>query len=334
MNNLTKTLIATTAILIAVIAIQLLTASSEKEDPVADATFQKHFNTNYKIYALTHPDALDFAGEKTPMELVDVREKLDRELLINTYWQSQSMLLHKRANRYFPVIEPILKKNGVPDDFKYLCVIESGMQNVVSPAGATGFWQIMEGTGTDYGLEIEGEVDERYHLEKSTEVACQYLKNAKEKYGSWTMAAAAYNLGMNGLQRQVERQKATNYYDLLLVDETARYVYRILAAKLILSNPRDYGFHYRNKDLYPPIETYTVSVDTSVIDFADFAFHHGINYKILKLLNPWLRDSFLKNTRGKKYEIALPKNPKEIGLYPLEEYHEKPDSLKTDSLSR
>lgn len=334
MNNLTKTLMATCAVLIAVVAIQLLTASAEKEDPVADATFQKHFNNHYKIYALTYPDNIEFAGENTPMELLDVREKLDREMLINTYWQSQSMLLHKRAHRYFPVIEPILKKNGIPDDFKYLCVIESGMQNVVSPAGATGFWQFMEDTGREYGLEIQGEVDERYHLEKSTEAACRYIKDAKDKFGTWTMAAAAYNLGMNGVGRQVERQKATNYYDLLLVDETARYVYRILAAKLILSNPRDYGFHFRETDLYPPIESYTVSVDTSVLDFADFAFHYGINYKILKLLNPWLRDSFLKNARGKKYEIALPKNPRDIGLFPVEKHIEKPDSLITDSISR
>lgn len=334
MNSLTKTLIGVVVIMTAVIISQLFLFSAEKEDPIADTVFQKHFNTNYKIYALTLPEKLDFAGEAVPMHLLDVREKLDRELLINTYWQSQSMLFQKRANKYFPIIEPILAKHGVPDDFKYLSLIESGLQNVVSPAGATGFWQIMEGTGRDYGLEIADEIDERYHLEKSTEVACRYLKDAYEKYGSWTMAAASYNLGMNGLSRQIERQRATNYYDMLLVEETGRYVYRILATKEILSNPRKYGFHFREKDLYPTVETYTVVVDSSVIDFAEFAFDHNINYKILKNFNPWLRDTYLKNTQGKRYKIQLPVNNGEAGIAPVEDEKALPDSLHPDSPSR
>lgn len=327
MNALLRIIFATAGLLILVVAIQLLTGSTPKEDPVADQNFQKLFRANYKIYALTAVEEIDFAGEPMPLNQLDVRESLDRELLVNTYWQSQSMLFHKRANRYFPIISPILKKNGVPDDFKYLAVIESGLQNVVSPAGATGFWQFMKGTATDYGLEVANEVDERYNLELATEAACKYLKDAYKKYGSWTMAAASYNLGMNGLNRQIERQKATNYYDLLLVEETARYVFRILAVKEILSKPAKYGFHFRDKDLYPPIETYTVSVDTSVADFADFAFAHQINYKILKHLNPWLRDTFLRNPTGKKYLIRLPKDPEKIGLTPVEMPTQQPDSL-------
>lgn len=332
MNTLSKTLVGVVAILSAIIVSQLFLFSAEKEDPLTDNVFQKHFNTNYKIYALTLPEELNFAGEPVPLHVLDVRERLDRELLINTYWQSQTLLLHKRAHRYFPVIEPILKKNGIPEDFKYLSLIESGFQNVVSPAGATGFWQFMKDTGIEYGLEVADEVDERYHLEKSTEAACRYLQKAYDQYGSWTMAAASYNLGMNGLNRQIERQKATNYYDLLLVEETGRYVFRILAMKEIFSDPRKYGFHYRESDLYPPVETYTVSVDSSVIDFASFAFAHNINYKILKIFNPWLRDTYLKNTRGKRYEITLPVDPELAGYSTVEEVVEKPDSLVHDTL--
>ncbi len=334
MNTLSKTIIGATALLLAIVASQLFLFSTDKEDPLADSQFQKHFNTNYKIYALTLPEKLDFAGEPVPMNLLDVREKLDRELLINTYWQSQSLLLHKRANRYFPIIEPILEKNGVPDDFKYLSLVESGLQNVVSPAGATGFWQFMKETGIEYGLEVEDEIDERYHLEKSTEAACRYLKDAYKLYGSWTMAAASYNLGMNGLNKQIERQRATNYYDMLLVEETGRYLFRILAVKEILSDPRKYGFHFREQDLYPPIETYKVVVDSSILDFAEFAFAHDVNYKILKIFNPWLRDTYLKNIEGRKYVISLPLNGVETGMLPIEEPLDLPDSLRYDSLSR
>lgn len=329
-----KTSLAVGVLFIAVVIAQIFLASAAKEDPMADEHFQKHFNSNYKIYALTHPVGISFAGEVAPLELLDVREKLDRELLVNTYWQSQSMLFHKRANRYFPIIEPLLKEQGVPEDFKYLCVVESGMQNVVSPAGATGFWQFMEDTGREFGLEIGGEIDERYNIEKATVAACGYLKQAYDRYGNWTMAAASYNLGMNGLDRQIERQKATNYYDLLLVEETARYLFRILAVKEILEHPQQYGFHFREKDLYPPIETKTVVVDSAVADFADFAFQHDVNYKILKILNPWLRDTYLKNPRGKRYAIKLPVDGAAIGLLPADPPSAKTDTLQTDSVSR
>jgi len=294
------------SLIVAMLAIGWIAASFTAQTEKIDISYQRYFNDSYKIFSLNIPENLSFAGERVPLEIEDVRESLDRELLVNTYWQSQSLLFHKRANRWFPVIEPILAENGVPDDFKYLAVIESGLDNVVSPAGATGYWQIMRDTGREYGLEINNEVDERYNVEKSTVAACKYLKKAYEKYGSWTMAAASYNVGMRGLERQVNRQKADNYYDLLLNTETGRYLYRTVAIKEILSKPAQYGFHFRPKDLYQPYETYDVTINTAVDDFANFAFEHGVNYKILKILNPWLRDTYITNPLKKEYTIKLP----------------------------
>jgi hypothetical protein len=212
----------------------------------------------------------------------------------------------KRANKYFPIIEPILAKNGIPDDFKYLAVAESGLQNVVSPAGAAGFWQIMKATGKEYGLEVNGNVDERYHLGKATEVAAEYLKKSKERYGSWTLAAASYNAGAGAINKYMGIQQATDYYDLLLGDETGRYVFRIMAIKEILSNPEKYGFELAKEDLYETAPTFTVEVDQPVADFASFAKEYEINYKILKRHNPWLREPHLNNATGKKYTIEIP----------------------------
>lgn len=285
------------------------------------------FQKNYNIYSLPTPEKIAFAGEKVPLDIFDVRERLDRELLVNTYWQSQTLLFIKRANRYFPIIEPILKKNGVPDDFKYLALIESGLDNVVSPAGATGFWQIMRGTATDYGLEVNGFIDERYHLEKATEVACTYLKEAKAKFGTWTMAAASYNMGITGLKNQLQRQKTNNYYDLLFVSETSRYVFRILAVKQILEHYDYYGFHMRTQDLYPQIKTINVEVTKTIEDLADFAYNNNINYKLLKSLNPWLRETNLPNPNNKKYYIALPLEASKTGF----KVNKVPD-FKTDPL--
>ncbi len=320
-----------TLFLVVLLVVKLFQFSTSIEMEKHDDSHQKEFTSNYRIFALNLPDELDFANEEVPMQSLDVREKLDRELLINTYWQSQTLLFHKRANRYFPIIEPILAKNGVPDDFKYLALIESGLQNVVSPAGATGFWQFMKNTAIEYGLEVNGEVDERYHLEKSTEAACKYLKTAYKKYGSWTMAAASYNMGMNGLDRQMKRQKVQNYYDMLLIEETARYVFRIVAIKEIMTKPRDYGFFFRDKDLYPPLKTRTVALNEPVNDFADFAFEHGVNYKILKILNPWLRDAFLRNPGRKTYYIQLPAKGF-TGFIASETLVFENDSLATDTL--
>ena len=299
-------LLVLTGIFIASAIFYLFTFSTYEEKE--DQSHQKMFEQHYQIYALNIPSKMSFAGEEIPLHLIDVHEKLDRELLVNTYWQSNSLLFYKRTHRWFPIIEPILKKNGVPDDFKYLALIESGLTNIVSPAGATGFWQIMKATGREGGLEITNEVDERYHLEKATQLACNYLNEAKEKFGSWTLAAASYNMGMNGLARQQEKQKVNNYYDLLLSDETSRYLFRIFAVKHIQENPKDFGFNFRPKDLYPNIETFEISVDTSVADFTLWAAQQKINYKVLKYFNPWLRQRYLKNTKKKTYNIKIPKD--------------------------
>jgi membrane-bound lytic murein transglycosylase D len=262
---------------------------------------------DYNVYALEMPEDLNFAEEAVPVENPDIYERMDRELLVNTYWQSNGLLMFKRAQKYFPIIEPILEKNGVPNDFKYLAVIESGLTNAVSPAGARGFWQIMKTTGRENGLEVNSNVDERYNLELATEVACNYLKKAKEKLGSWTLAAAAYNAGNAGISKRLNEQDVDNYYDLLLGEETGRYMFRIVALKEILNNPNKYGFNFNKDHLYKPIPTYKIEVDTAVTDFTQFAERFGINYKILKLHNPWLREKHLNNKSRKMYQIEIPK---------------------------
>ena len=261
---------------------------------------------NYNIVIPPIPDRIDFCGEPVPLYNFEVYERLEREFVVNTYWHSLTILTIQRANRWFPVIEPILKENNIPDDFKYLCVTESTLLNLTSPANAVGFWQFLKSAGTEYGLEINKEVDERYHLEKATEAACKYLKDAYNKYGNWTMAAASYNFGMNGIDEQLERQGTNNYYNLVLGEETSRYVFRILATKIMLNNPKDYGFYLDAAQLHKPLETYEISVDSSITSWADFAKSYGLNYKILKLYNPWLRESYLTNKRKKEYKIKLP----------------------------
>jgi membrane-bound lytic murein transglycosylase D len=313
-----------TGILLGVVILmgyELFTFSSD-DYKTEDQNYQHKFNEDYRVYSLNIPTDLTFCEEEVPLYDMDVYERLDRELLVNTYWQSNSLLYHKRASKWFPIMEPILKKNGVPDDFKYLCLIESGLMNVVSPAGAIGFWQILKTTGQEYGLEINSNVDERYDVAKSTEAACKYLKEAHDKYGNWTLAAASYNMGINGVERQLERQKVNNYYDLLLNAETSRYVFRIIAAKEILEHPTKYGFHFRLKDLYMPPETYTVKVDTAVSDLALFAEKHGVNYKILKIFNPWLRETHLNNKSRKLYSIEFPKS----GYFDFQSTEVEPDS--------
>ena len=269
------------------------------------------FKTNepepaYKVYALDLPQVVSFAEEEMHVKRPDLKERLDRELLVNTYWQSNMMLLLKRANKYFPTIERILEEEGVPQDFKYLAVIESGLDNVRSPKGASGFWQIMRTTGREMGLEINANVDERYHLEMATRVACTYLKKAKEKLGSWTLAAAAYNRGMSGIQRKLETQGVDNYYDLYLGTETSRYFFRILAIKEIMENPRRYGFVFDSDDLYRAVPIRKVGLDTAITNLARFAQQMNIDYNQLKLNNPWLRQNHLNNKSRKFYEIALP----------------------------
>ncbi|MDA9571929.1 lytic transglycosylase domain-containing protein [Flavobacteriaceae bacterium] len=268
--------------------------------------FNSHGEDAYKVFALKLPLNLEFSGEVVPLDQPDIRERLDKELLVNTYWQSNMMLLLKRANKYFPTIEKILEEEGVPNDFKYLAVIESALENVRSPKGAKGFWQIMPNTAKEYGLEVNSNVDERYHIEKSTRVASAYLNKAKKRLGSWTLAAASYNRGMYGTDRLLEKQIADNYYDLLLNNETSRYVFRILAIKEIMSNPKRYGFIYDPEDLYQPIPVRKIGLDTAIRNIAMFAKEQSINYKIIKIHNPWLIQNHLNNKSRKYYEIEIP----------------------------
>jgi len=249
---------------------------------------------------------MDFSGEEVPTFMADVQERLDKEMITNMNYHTNTTLVIKRANKVFPIIEPILAKYGVPDDFKYLAVIESSLVNAVSSAGARGVWQFMPETAKEKGMEVSDEVDERYHLEKSTEAACKYLLKAKEKFGSWTLAAASYNGGMNGISKKMEEQQVDNYYDLLLTEETSRYVFRILALKEIMKNSDKYGFSIPKEALYYSIPTKKIIIDSSITDLAKFAKTQGVNYKILKIHNPWLRDKKLTNTSRKKYEIEIP----------------------------
>jgi len=264
------------------------------------------FPQGYKIISPEMPASMDFAGERIPLENFEVKERMEREFIVNTYFHSYTILAIKRSARWFPVIEPILKKYSVPEDFKYLCVAESNLENVISPAGATGFWQIMKETGEKYGLEINTQVDERYNVEKSTEAACKYLLDAYLEFGNWTMAAASYNMGIDGTIKLIGRQAAKNYFNLVLGSETSRYLGRVVSLKYIMINPEKFGFNINDYERYEPLKFYNVTLDGSVTDFTTFATSYGINYKILKYYNPWLRDTLLDNRNKKLYSIKIP----------------------------
>lgn len=261
---------------------------------------------SYLIKALKVPQHLNFSGEKAPLHEPDIFERFDKELHIITYWQSNTLLMLKRSQRYFPIIEPILKQYNIPDDFKYLVVAESGLQNVVSPADARGFWQLLKGTAIENGLEVNENVDERYDVEKATHAACKYLLKSKEKFGNWTLAAASYNAGNTGIGKRLEEQRVTNYYDLLVVDETARYIPRIIIFKEIFSNPAKYGFYLEDEDFYQPKIFKTIEIETEIPNLIQFAIDHKTNYKLLRIYNPWLRENNLKNKSNKKYSIKIP----------------------------
>ncbi|NMC38119.1 MAG: transglycosylase SLT domain-containing protein [Bacteroidales bacterium] len=263
-------------------------------------------DTTYFNKSYTLPDSVTFAGERMPLENFDTRESLERELLTSAYRHSSTIMIIKRANRYLPVIEKILARNNVPDDFKYLVAAESEYTNAVSLKGATGFWQIMAATGKEAGLEVGNVVDERYHIEKSTQFACDFLLQSYEKYGNWTLAAASYNGGRAAIDEQIRIQKENNYYDLLLAEETARYIFRVVAYKLIINDPQKYGFNIKKEDLYPELDVNVVKVDTAIQDISEFAKKHGTNYKIIKFLNPWLRKPYFTPLPGKEYFIKLP----------------------------
>ncbi|NLE34004.1 MAG: lytic transglycosylase domain-containing protein [Bacteroidales bacterium] len=285
----------------------LLVSADEQQPPEPDNEESGPVAISWAI-----PESVTFAGEALPLQNFDTRESLDRELNATAYRHGSTLLTIKRSGRYFPEIEKILKEYGVPDDFKYLACAESDLSNVISPRGATGYWQIMEGTGREAGMIINREIDERYALDKSTRFACKYFLKAYERYGSWTMAAASYNNGFNGLSEQIDIQKETNYYDLLLNEETARYIFRIVALKLVMSEPAKYGFNISPGDLYKPVPFREVKVDTAVSSFEQFARQFDTNYKILKFLNPWLRRPFLTNSEKREYIIRVPEKDARI----------------------
>lgn len=287
-----------------ILLISLVLISFEQPNQTSIITYGEP--SSFKVHALHVPSQVNFAGELMQLDEDDLMERMDKELLVNTYWQSNTLLMMKRANKFFPQIERILKEEEVPDDFKYLALIESGLENLRSPAGAKGFWQILRTTGREYGLEVNSNVDERYNIELSTRMACAYLKKAKERLGSWTLAAASYNRGIAGINRILKKQQTNNYYDLLLGTETKRYMFRILAVKEIMQAPERYGFFVEDAQLYSPLEYRTVAVDTAITNIARFSKQMGVNYKTMKIYNPWLLQNHLNNKSRKLYHIALP----------------------------
>jgi membrane-bound lytic murein transglycosylase D len=304
------------AIILAGIIIILISVTQSFRESASKANLIVLHDSLFSNKSFKLPDNVTFAGERMPLENFDTRESLEREILTSAYRHSSTILIIKRANRYLPVIEKILKKNNIPDDFKYLAAAESEYTNMISPAGATGFWQIMQSTGLEQGMEINSVVDERYDIEKSTQFACDYFRKSYEKYGNWTMAAASYNGGRTAIDEQIEIQKQNNYYDLLLSEETARYIFRVVAYKLIISDPGAYGFMIEKKELYPVLKYHEVEVDTAIMSFSNFAEEFGTNYKMLKFFNPWLRKPYLTSKPGKEYLIKIPTKGMRKNEYP------------------
>ena len=272
-----------------------------------DKEYKALFSRHMKVFSPEVPATASFAGELVPMKLFYVREAFDREIMASTFMHSSTMMMFKRANRWFPVIEPILKKNGIPDDFKFLVLAESNLVNVVSSAGAEGYWQFIKATGVKYGLEINDFVDERYNMEKATQAACDYFNEAFKEFSNWTLVAASYNRGIEGISKALDKQLVKNYYDLYLNDETSRYVFRILAIKEVYSHPVRYGFYLRIPDFYPQIGCRSISIDSSISSLPSFAGHLAINYRILREMNPWIQHYSLPNKSKKTYIFLIPK---------------------------
>jgi len=254
------------------------------------------------------PDRLDFAGEAVPLQFFDIRESLQKELLVSCNMHSRTFQSLLNMKRYFSIIEPILERNGIPDDFKYLCMAESGLNpEAVSGAGAGGMWQFMPKTAREYGMIVGTQIDERFNIEKSTEAACRYIREAYDRLGSWTLAAAAYNAGNAGVSRRVAQQGTGSYYDTYMPHETMRYVFRILSLKMICSDPQAYGFMIDEDDYFPALDKYTeVKVDGRDIDWSAVAREHGSNYKMLRLLNPWIRTYVCNNAEGRTFRVKMP----------------------------
>ncbi len=295
-------------LLLALTGIFILVASRMTSGEQPDYDWQPTDNVPQIVKGMDLDQSFEFCGEELPMDNFDIRERLDRELTVNTYWHSSTILSIKSTMRFFPVMERILEEEGVPTDLKYIAVAESALRNAVSPAGAKGIWQFMKGTGNEYGLEINSEVDERYHLEKSTRAAAKYLRSLRQRFGSWANAAAAYNMGGGNMNKRLREQEADNYFELNLNEETSRYYFRLVAIKNILENPRAFGFYLDKEDYYKPLDDYTTEeVSEAIESWGGFAKERGISYRMLKVYNPWLIDSKLTNRAGKTYEIRLPR---------------------------
>lgn len=281
--------------------------SDNKEPKPAEKQLKETYVLPQIIKSADLNKSFNFAGEEVPIDNFDVRERLDRELTVNSYWHSSTLLNIKSTYKYFPVIEPILAEHGVPDDFKYLAIAESNLRNATSHAGAKGVWQFMHSIAQHYDLEINNEVDERYHIEKATAAACEYIKDHYRQFGNWTLTAASYNMGGPNLKRDLKTQRADSYYDLNLNQETDRYVFRIVAIKEVMQNPRNFGFYLDEADAYPPLTDYDiVEVNGSIENLGDFATEHGTTYRMLKVYNPWLISSKLTNRARKTYQIKVP----------------------------
>ena len=270
-----------------------------------DTSVGSFFELPQQIKAVNLDKKFDFAGEIVPIN-VDTKERLDRELSVNAYWQSTTLLNIKMSFKYFPIVERILKEQGVPDDFKYLAIAESGFRNVTSSASAKGFWQFMKPAAMEMGLEISDEVDERLHLEKSTMAACAYVKQMYKRFGTWTNVAGAYNVGPTSFARSLAEQKETSYYDLNINEETSRYLFRIIAIKEIVKNPSDFGYYLEDEHKYQPQNLKDIKITSSIPSLTDFAHENGLTYRMLKFYNPWLISSKLTVSPGKEYTIKVP----------------------------
>lgn len=293
-------------LLVYVLFDQSARTSAKESEPALEPILIQESAQPFVAISYDLPEQISFAGESAPLQVPDVMERLDRELQVNIYLQSSTLFLLKRANRWLPRITEILKAHDIPEDFKYLPLIESGLLNGVSPKEAVGYWQIREASGKELGLEITREVDQRYDPIKSTEAACKYIRKAYEKFGNWTLVAASYNRGVAGIRSDLDDQQVNNYYDAHLNDETARYVFRILAIKEIFEHPDKYGFKLKAEHLYHPEPLRHIEVRETIPDLVAFAKEQGSNYKILKRHNPWLRQNRLSVKKGKSYQIALP----------------------------
>lgn len=292
----------------------LLSCNNEPKTPVEKPEFTKELIENHFVVPEV-PNSIFFVGDSISFKDLDLKERLDNELVINNFWHSNTIMMMKRSNRWLPVMKKIFEDEQVPLDLVYISVIESGLQNVTSPRGAKGFWQFMKPTALEHGLIVNDQIDERYHVEKSTRAACEYLKTAHEKFGSWILAAASYNLGMYGMASNLERQKVDNFFDLSLNPETARYIFRIMAVKLVFENPNNYGFYINNESLYPEYVTKDIIIDTSIPNLYEWSVEHGISIKILRKLNPWIRGKDFIVKEGEVFTFKIPKDNEQLGLF-------------------